>query len=319
MFKFSLNALHIDFTLRPQSGFLVKADTKGLGHIHPELPDMCALRTHDAQGRETVFIPGSSLKGVFRSAGERVLRSLVEDQKLAARWAACDPLDRDEKRNPCQRDPFKKAPPVDTARVHAQLCLACRTFGSLALASRTRFADALPTDRTRQAANRTEDRAGVALDRRTGAVAHGPFDFEVITSGRFATSIDVENAQLWQVALLALVMDDIDLGLVRIGSARTRGLGMFQVRVERVVWRQVLEAPIRGVALLAPGQAGAYGLVGGDLLAEVPGQVKAARKGHWHTWTWTGHEAGSAFLRACMEAPWASLVRWLDGRARRQA
>jgi CRISPR/Cas system CSM-associated protein Csm3 (group 7 of RAMP superfamily) len=88
----------------------------------------------------------------------------------------------------------------------------------------------------------TETRTGVAIDRILGSVAHGPFDFEVVTRGAFATTIQLRNFEVWQLGLLALVLRDLEEGLIPIGFGKSRGLGdveakvnLFKVRYPSVV------------------------------------------------------------------------------------
>lgn len=319
MHKFHVNDLRIDLRLTPTSAFLVKSGNKGDSLTHPELPDMVAVRTRrptaDGGDEETVYIPGSSLKGVVRSAAERILRTVAEGRTDL--WA-CDPLDQ---RNPCHKDAARLGDeiarhggPADLgshpmAVVHRKLCYACRTFGSQAMASRVRFADALPTEKTFARANKTEVRSGVSLDRRTGGPAHGRlFEQEVVPLGSFQTSIFAENVQLWQVALLAAVLDDMDLGITRLGSAKTRGLGAFKVELTSVSFRQTGTLPTpAGVATVVPSLAGPYDLVPEEPLPAVPPGAESTHRPPFHGWTWSGQD-GWNFLRATQEQPWAAFV-----------
>jgi hypothetical protein len=111
------------------------------------------------------------------------------------------------------------------------MCTICRVFGHTVLASHLRISDAYPTslDRPRdeeiEVANKTEQRDGVAIDRISGAVAHGPFQLEVVTQGTFHTQLYLKNFQLWQVGLLAVALRDMAQGRVPLGFAKSRGLG----------------------------------------------------------------------------------------------
>jgi len=107
-------------------------------------------------------------------------------------------------------------------------CRICQIFGSTALASRIKFNDAHPSDRHDPT---TETRMGVAIDRVLGSVAHGPFDFEVVTTATFKCSLHLRNFELWQLGLLALVLRDLEEGLIPIGSGKSRGLGEVTAQV----------------------------------------------------------------------------------------
>ena len=236
MHKVLLNRARIELDLKPRGGFLVKDGDKGRTMVRPHLPDLQAMRTGHGNGDETVFIPGSSLKGVFRSSFERQLRTLGgTDHGLLA----CDPLE--QRRNLCHVNRRDESSP----ETHARLCLACRTFGSQQSGGRIRFADALPDQDHRAQANKTEQRSGVSIDRRSGGPARGKlFEMEVVTRGRFRTAIQLENYQLWQLGLIATLIADLAAGELRVGSATTRGLGALDVVVPRVVlWQRRGESP----------------------------------------------------------------------------
>lgn len=317
MHKILLNAVKIRLILSPVSGFLIKGDTRGSSLLHPERPDMTAMRSRTADGEETVFIPGSSIKGVVRSAAERVLRSLAPDSPGRL---ACNPLDQDGR---CHREASRKGeersrgsraadgPAHPMAEVHRMLCLACRTFGSQTIASRVRFTDAFPTAETREAANRVETRSGVSIDRASGGPSRGKlFETEVVTSGRFDTQIHMENVQLWQLALIGVTLQDIHGGLVRLGSAKTRGLGAFAVKLREVVFRQMGEASApRGVGDLAPGMAADYGFVRPDQLASLPaGARRQGTGGVYSEWAWP-EGSGWSLIEAAQGEPWQAMVQ----------
>lgn len=312
MHRMSLNRVSLSLSLRPRSGFVIKSGDKAAAMLRPELPDSQAMRTKTVVSRdgeqgeyETVFIPGSSLKGTFRSASERILRS------LGPRPLACDPHDH---QSTCQRGPDlprRLRGWERTAQTHRALCLACRLFGSQQAAGRALFCDALPTVETRAVANDTQRRAGVALDRRTGGPARGKlYETEVVWGGDFATTLHLENYQVWQLALLATVIEDVNFGLVRLGSARTRGLGGFDVQVKALQVQQLQVAGVdgpAGVGRLRPDLAEAYGWI--DDVQVDPAQAPDARIGVRKSWQWTDHKIAVSFLDRCVEASWKPLVQ----------
>jgi len=216
MFRTLQNTVSIDVTLVPDGPIIVRAQSVG---IDPGPADMEFQRTH-RNGKPTVLLAGSGLKGVLRSHSERLLRS-------AGRFA-CDPTQtRDE--NNCGRK--KIGPPQLPNYPHAGQCGACFTFGSLALAGRFRIGDAYPAPGTEEAANRTEVRTGVGIDRRSQAAAQGVlYDSEVVVGGGFRTRINGENFSLWQLGLVLAALQDLDSGLVRVGGAKARGMGSVRVQ-----------------------------------------------------------------------------------------
>lgn len=323
MFNATLNTVTLELELSPRTGFLIKADTKGGNLLHPERPDLMALRGRAPDhlgGQESVFIPGSSLKGVVRSAAERVLRSLNPGDAASM---ACDPMDHkndchakasrlgdDIARGKVKREQYPMAP------VYRMLCGACRSFGSQALAGRIRFADAYPADeKALRTANKTETRAGVSIDRRSGGPARGKlYESEVVVAGSFAVRIHMENVQLWQVALIGVVLEDLREGIVRVGSGKTRGLGMMDVTPRALRYRQ-LGAPgvPAGVGALAPALAQPYGLIDGDTLREVPA-AWAADDPVFRVWEATGTDVWDFFRRCQTQGPWQALVAAGSGR-----
>ena len=183
------------------------------------------VETYHAGGR-SVYLPGSSLKGAIRAHCERIVRTLGGDCPNSGNVWACDPLNQDA---PCrkQRDEYKE----NTAAIYKNSCTVCQIFGSTDIAAHARIADAYsinPTEIQR------EERNGVAIDRVYGSVAVGPFNFEVITAGKFTTKITVKNFTTAQLALIALAIRDFDQQRVGIGFAKSRGLGRVNMKVKRV-------------------------------------------------------------------------------------
>lgn len=216
MHRKNWNSLRLSFILRPRGPLLVKS---GMASVNPSLPDMQFVRTTTPQG-ETVFIPGSSLKGVFRSFTEKVLRTVGGEM-------ACDPLDRE---NNCVRlKNLEKC--SDTAEVYRESCLACKMYGNTRLRGRVAFTDAFP-----EGPWKTETRYGVAISRLTNAVAFGPFDMEVLVEGIFSGSILLENFEIWQLGLIGLTVQSLNEGLVRVGFGKSRGFGEVTLEVKEAVF-----------------------------------------------------------------------------------
>jgi len=81
MHKTRFNTLSLAYTITPKSPLLIKSG--GLAS-DPSLPDMQFVRTFIVGKGETLYLPGTSLKGVFRGYVERVLRTKIK------RGGACD-------------------------------------------------------------------------------------------------------------------------------------------------------------------------------------------------------------------------------------
>lgn len=212
MHKRIWNSLKIEFAITPKSPLLIRS---GVVSPNPSLPDMQFVRTVTGSG-ETVYIPGSSLKGVFRSFTERVLRTLNE------KWA-CNPFDD----SACGRKLDKED---DTAKVYCNSCCACKLYGNTRLRGRIAFSDAFPESDVK-----TETRYGVAISRLTNAVAHGPFEMEIVVSGSFKGDLTLQNFEVWQLGLLALTTKAINDGLVKIGFGKNRGFGEVELKVTQAI------------------------------------------------------------------------------------
>ena len=142
---------------------------------------------------------------------------------LGGNVTACDPLERN---SPC-----RNLVEENTATLYKNTCTVCQIFGSTEISAHARIADAYPIDLKEI---HREERNGVAIDRVFGSVAVGPFNFEVITSGEFKTTIRVKNFTTSQLALIALAIRDFDQQRVGIGFAKSRGLGQVNMKVNQV-------------------------------------------------------------------------------------
>jgi CRISPR-associated protein Csm3 len=210
MHKTRYNALRLTLEIRPRGPLLIKAG--GLS-ADPTLPDMQFVRTYHPEKGETVYIPGSSLKGVVRGFTEKVLRTL--NRTNSWRWAC--PTFPDEREScakrlekgeeQCGRLPsilwrvpdLRPYSPQGPGRVHRLL------------AGITEI--------------KTEIRYGVAISRLSHAVAQGPFEMEIAVDGTFKGYLLLENYELWQLGLLALALESMNQGLVKVGFGKNRGFG----------------------------------------------------------------------------------------------
>jgi CRISPR/Cas system CSM-associated protein Csm3 (group 7 of RAMP superfamily) len=249
----------IHLTIQPDGPLLIKAgDTGG---ADPTRPDMEFVRTR-AHGKEQIYLPGSSLKGVVRAQCERICRSLdgkdryekakerahrlTQDNNEFVPPLADNPLINEREYKPYkggndashfssgvyfnklrQQDKDKdkdKDKELDTAIIYRRSALTSQMFGHTSLAGRIRFADAYDTEPETQR-ERVEMRNGVAIDRVYGSVAVGPFNYETLVCGSFKTTITFRNTTLAQLGLLGLALRDLGAGRVGVGFGKSRGLG----------------------------------------------------------------------------------------------
>jgi CRISPR-associated RAMP protein (TIGR02581 family) len=223
--------------MRLESRILVKGTIRfntafhiGSGEGGAAASDMGVLM--DPGGRP--ILPGSSLKGVFRSTAEALSDHLG--------MTTCF-LDKNQ--NDCaggNQDLGKKklkaldhASSEEIERILAEdLCDVCRLFGSSLAKGRLRFADATILEW----AGVLDIRDGVGIDRDSGtAVPKVKYNYEVVPSGAaFRFALRGENLSDEQLALVYAVLIEWRRGF-HIGGMTSRGFGgaeLQNMRIDRV-------------------------------------------------------------------------------------
>lgn len=209
-----------------------------------------------ADGREKYCIPATSLKGVWRSAAERILRTAEEE-------LACDPFEEraDSSQSCAKRLEGKQYDSLrDTAKIYACLCPACRLFGSTAHAGVIALRDGWVAT-----TESVETRTGIAIDRFTGGVKHGAlYTVTPLSPGiSFTINVEIANFEFWHLGLLALVCREMDEGRIRLGSGTRRGLGHVRTswRAAHFVYPNLsrAETPVGQAGSLASAQSLAVG------------------------------------------------------------
>lgn len=208
------NELTLSLALAPVGPLLIKAPDSG---ADPTRPDMEFVRTWRA-GAQQVYLPGSSLKGALRVQCERLVRSVGGDSRRDGVWA-CDPLYIERRCANGERG----------AAAYRGACTVCRLFGNTDLRGRLAIDDAYPAPGTDL---RLEERVNVAIDRVMGSVFQGPFRYEVVTGGSFATTLRLRNVAVAQVGLLGLALRDVRDGRVAFGFGKSRGMGRVSLSVD---------------------------------------------------------------------------------------
>lgn len=182
------------------------------------------------------FIPGSSFKGALRSRLESFLRGIVGDnpQLVAnpaneAEWS----ITADQMKD------FKQSYPTDRAltdQILQRTDFISSLFGSPWLASKFQVRDLTVIINTWF--GQYEERDGVMIDRDTETAAEGKlYDFQVVPSGvSFFFQAIVENAQEWELGLLMLGLHQFETEQIPLGGARSRGLGIVKLDLEKMNW-----------------------------------------------------------------------------------
>ena len=223
MHKRLVNHCTIDLSIMPVGPILIKSGKEG---ADPTKPDMEFVEAYHSGGR-TIYLPGSSLKGAIRAHAERIVRTVGDDKPPtdidSPKFWASDPLTHGD-------DYLKKTQEekLASATIYKRSSFTDQLFGNTAIASRFRVEDAYPNP---EKPLQLEERNGVAIDRIFGSVAVGPFNYQVCTEGEFRTKIHLKNFTLAQIALVGLVLRDLNEGWFGLGFAKSRGLGTVNVQL----------------------------------------------------------------------------------------
>ncbi len=236
--------------IKPKDPVLIKS-----GYATLDGPDMVPVSTL-RNGEQVYFFPGTSLKGAFRSHFERIARTLQPasvcipyldpKKKVAADIPAA------EERNSfgCGFRNAAGGRPDNSATRYFEACAACRMFGSLRFAGRLSIGDAYPLPNM---APQPSARNGVGIDRFTGGVVRGLlFDLLVLEGGVFETKVRLSNFELWQLAALNFLLQDLQDQMISLGSGRSRGLGRVEGEVNEYLLSYVLPSThVCGIGELA--------------------------------------------------------------------
>ncbi|MDM8525789.1 CRISPR-associated RAMP protein Csx7 [Desulfococcaceae bacterium HSG8] len=191
--------------------------------------DMGVLLDQD----DNPVLPGSTLKGNFRSFAERLasylgLKACLLDSDLSGVDCVSDETYRKR-----VYENFKKIKQEKKKLewLEEHVCDVCRLFGSPLQASRIFFSDGALSEwgRTLQV------RDGVCIDRDTETARHGAkYDFEVVPRGaEFEITIEIENPEDNELALVGAALAEWENGF-RLGGFTSRGLGKVQFTDKKI-------------------------------------------------------------------------------------
>lgn len=236
----------IDITLEMEiaSGpFLIK-DGREDGEV-----DAVFVKVRKKNGRTRDYIPGSSVKGVFRSRAEKILRTLGGSvcDILDASESPSDKTDGSAKADGSKSCSFKikkkleekekewsrkrrskKFREEETVKIIREIfCPICRLFGNGYWASHILFSDAFfeGTPKTKRYDN-------VAIDRFTGGAAEGKlFDAKPVVQGKTSFQILLRGPGNFDKALLLFLLRDLKEGFppLRFGYGKTKGYGLLNL------------------------------------------------------------------------------------------
>lgn len=201
--------------------------------------DLAILRIRYGDA-EVPFIPGSSLKGVFRSSataiaaskGFRVCSGLAK-QTCVDSAKISEAGGHEVKLHDYISKKMKKGEEKEAMQAFwEKACLMCKIFGAPGYRGKIYFSDAYPTDdEGRPIHVPVGTRTGIAINRRTGAVMGGAlYTVEYVEPGaRFRFDIRCMNLPNYCLGLIASILNMMNLGWVRIGGFKTRGFGAVEV------------------------------------------------------------------------------------------
>ena len=203
------NAYKITFKLINVTAFRIGASEETLD---PTTPDNSVMRSYK-DGNLVPFIPGSTLKGLFRAA----VQSIDETYDKCG-W-------HDKKASMESKKEFIKL--FEEPNNDINLCRTCKLFGNNFIEGRLFFTDSYAEGETK-----ISIRDGVEIDRETEtAKDKAKYDYEVIEPGAvFPVEITAINVDEEDLKLIREVINLINLGIVRIGGSKSRGLGKFMVK-----------------------------------------------------------------------------------------
>ena len=222
-----LSQADVKITIEPVNPVLIKS-----GHATMDGADMVPVVTFK-NGENVYYFPGTSLKGVLRSHLERIARTLHPGSVCLPYYGPKSdltvPVASEQNAYGCGFRSQGGRGEDTSATAYADSCAACRLFGSLKFGGRFSIGDAYPLPEHQPS---LESRNGVGIDRVTGGTVSGVlFDLQVLVGGKFEATVRLTNFELWQLAVLNLLLADLADEMISIGSGRSRGLGRVKADV----------------------------------------------------------------------------------------
>ncbi|MBI4650849.1 hypothetical protein HY745_06110 [Candidatus Desantisbacteria bacterium] len=174
------------------------------------------------------YIPGSSIRGCFRSHAEKIIRTLIyninkNDQN--AKNSVWDVKTLGIK--------AKELKDKDYNEIYDEACIISKLFGFGAMGGRISFSDAEPENKEKFKGHlKLIDH--VAIDRFTGGAAQKkkfnsrpffPNYPEQDSSGDMKFLIRLEDFEEWHLGLVALLLKDLYNGQILIGYGKNKGFG----------------------------------------------------------------------------------------------
>jgi CRISPR-associated protein Csm3 len=249
----------------------------GVGRESPlgSAVDLAVLRVN-LNGKLVPYIPGSSLKGVFRSTaiqlanrkGLTVCSGLSKGTCMDLRYPEFDGKTLLEKiQEEIRNRNYRRAIEL----FHEKACLLCKVFGAPSFTGHSEFNDSYPINENGEVQDAPVGvRTGIAINRRTGAVHMGAlYQVEYVEpKARFRFSLRTTNLPNYALGLLAKILRMVNEGWVRVGGFKTRGFGELRVDGLRFAASGVT---VQGSKLLAVDEK--------DKEVDLSGDISSTQKG----------------------------------------
>jgi len=252
MFKTAHNMMKLKVKITPRTPLLVASGKT----FNVTRPDMEFMRVMTQDG-ETVYVPGSSIKGVLRAGSEAILgeRCNKEPKICSASDMMCHEIRKKAAKE--NKESRNKVP-------YGLHCPVCRTFGSGDLASRLEVSDVFPFDledspeqkkaKMEKIHKMVTSRTGIKINRKTGSTQDKAlFEYEILGGGELFGEFTFTNYELYQPGLLFTLFDLSNEGFLRYGHSKSRGLGVLNFQVQSMKILQVGQLKgkqIKGVGVL---------------------------------------------------------------------
>ncbi|OFI07063.1 RAMP superfamily protein [Clostridium acetireducens DSM 10703] len=213
MFSNLINEAQIECILETRSPLFIKSGEED--PLNPTAADDSYIAFYK-EGKMIPVIPGTGLKGVFRSRAEVFLK----------KYGICNIFSYNNSCGKKIADKQKKNKNITGIDKYDLSCAVCKLFGSQGLKSRISFEDFYPIENPV-----IGKRKGVAIDRISGAARKGAFyDFEYVEYGKFKGKIKIKNFFPWNLKLILLILEDINEGFVTLGGVTSKGFGQMEVK-----------------------------------------------------------------------------------------
>jgi CRISPR-associated RAMP protein (TIGR02581 family) len=214
--------LKFTFEIRAESPLRIGAG-RNVAKLSPVDLPVLLMRIDE---KDLPYIPGSSLKGIFRATSEFIARSYGLNVCLMGEGC----------KNSYNDDLQGVMKTGDVEKIRATLskyCLICKIYGSATFRSHINFEDAYPPEG--HIPSRSV-KTGIAIDRKSGAVKTGAlYQVEFVDPGAvFSQTTSFFNLPNYGIGLFTEVVENVNSGFIKIGGFKSRGFGRVLMKPKKL-------------------------------------------------------------------------------------